>query len=285
MTQEFEGMAFTAEGEPNPYGKEKGWQEGEVDTGLQTADSLFVPPKRNSPPANTDTGEQHDWKKRFGDQTTHYDQTKVKLTETETKLADMTAKFEALSKGEVQSGDDNQPPITAPEVAPTPPVAEPNADPTIAALQEQLAELTKESSTNKQKTAQSKIREAHSDFDELKSSNEFHEWAKTKSPVIQSAIYRNPNDYVSAIEALDLYKFESAKVAQAKELEQQASQSQEDASSLVPSHNTAGADEGNQPKMWKTSEINRVTKDPKLLYQYIDEINLAQSEGRIIKDT
>lgn len=282
MTQTNEEMTFTAKGQPNPYNQRKEWHN-ETQVAGNTADSLFVPPA--SAPSKQVTDDDHDWKKRFGDLQTHYDGTKAELTKTQEALQKMEERFAALEAGNIQSGDNsNQPPVTQKEEQ-TEPKSDDKVDPTVAALQEQLSKLTQESEKGKKEKAQAEIRKAHSDFDELKNSNEFHEWAKTKSETIQRAIYQNPYDYVAAIEALDLYKFESAKAAQAKQAEEQAARTREDASSIISTPNSAGADEGNQPKVWRTSEINRITKNPNLLMQYIDEINQAQREGRILKDT
>ena len=280
MTQE--DMTFTAEGTPNPYGQDKAWRKEEATGARDTAESFFVSPAKSAP-ANTDNADpQHDWKKRFGDQTTHYDQTKVKLGETEAALAAMTAKFDKLNSGEVQSGDQ---PYQPPEIEPVveAPPAEPTGDANLDNINSQLSEIQKERSLNRQEKAVSEITKAHADFSTLKDSNEFHTWAGNKSQTIQNAIYKNPYDYVSAIEALDLYKFESAKAAQAKNAEQSEAQVQSEAASLVSTPSSAGSTDGSQKKTWTTSEIARLTKNPNLLSKYIDEINLAQTQGRIVK--
>lgn len=59
--------------------------------------------------------------------------------------------------------------------------------------------------------AENKIRKAHSDFDELRSSDEFHDWASEQPKWVQDALYENSDDPASVIRVIDLYKVDSGK--------------------------------------------------------------------------
>ena len=46
----------------------------------------------------------------------------------------------------------------------------------------------------------------HPDFDEIRDSDDFHEWADEQPKWVQDALYENDNDAKSAARAIDLYK-------------------------------------------------------------------------------
>ena len=45
----------------------------------------------------------------------------------------------------------------------------------------------------------------HPDFDDIRDSDEFHEWAESQPKWVQDALYENDNDARSAARAIDLY--------------------------------------------------------------------------------
>jgi hypothetical protein len=48
----------------------------------------------------------------------------------------------------------------------------------------------------------------HPDFDEIRNSDEFHEWVEEQPKWVQTALYENDNDAKSAARAIDLYKID-----------------------------------------------------------------------------
>ena len=71
---------------------------------------------------------------------------------------------------------------------------------------EKLDEIEKETT---RKTAEQKIREAHSDFDSLRKSEDFHKWADQQPKWVQDALYENEDDPASVIRVLDLFKMDN----------------------------------------------------------------------------
>lgn len=59
--------------------------------------------------------------------------------------------------------------------------------------------------------AENQIRKAHSDFDELRSSDAFHDWASEQPRWVQDALYENSDDPASVIRVIDLYKVDTGK--------------------------------------------------------------------------
>lgn len=59
--------------------------------------------------------------------------------------------------------------------------------------------------------AENQIRKAHSDFDELRASDSFHDWASEQPKWVQDALYENSDDPASVIRVIDLYKVDTGK--------------------------------------------------------------------------
>ena len=54
--------------------------------------------------------------------------------------------------------------------------------------------------------AEAVLLQIHPDFDEIRTSEDFHDWAEEQPKWIQQALYENDNDAKSAARAIDLYK-------------------------------------------------------------------------------
>jgi hypothetical protein len=69
----------------------------------------------------------------------------------------------------------------------------------IQKIDEMSAEATKDK-------AEAALMQIHPDFNEIRDSDEFHEWAEEQPKWIQDALYENDNDARAASRAIDLYK-------------------------------------------------------------------------------
>ena len=69
----------------------------------------------------------------------------------------------------------------------------------------QLEELSKAKEEATRSRAENEIREAHSDFDQLRDSDEFHNWVEEQPKWVQNALYENTDDAASVVRVLDLY--------------------------------------------------------------------------------
>lgn len=54
--------------------------------------------------------------------------------------------------------------------------------------------------------AEAELMRLHPDFDDIRDSDDFHEWAEEQPKWVQDALYENANDARSAARAIDLYK-------------------------------------------------------------------------------
>lgn len=299
-------MTQTNEQEPNPYNRNKAWHSDyEEQTGPSADEGFFFPPQTKKEPAKTDkdsepsAGEQdtsdkgdnpqnHDWKKR-------YDSLRPELDRLREQVK--TLQTEKESSAETSGESNTSLPETPEEVAKLKELDPERFEQLVSLIkyvsgqetsgvhQELEALKQKDRETQKQE-AKKEILKAHPDFEQLRESDAFHDWAESKSKVIQDAIYKNALDYKSAIEALDLFKFETGNSVQKNESkneqEPKESTSAEDAASLVSVRNTDGSTESRK-KIWKVSEIKAIPmkrlSDPELLA----EIEAAQKEGRIVQ--
>ena len=62
-----------------------------------------------------------------------------------------------------------------------------------------------QNSATKEK-AEAELMRLHPDFDDIRDSDDFHEWAEEQPKWVQDALYENDNDARSAARAIDLYK-------------------------------------------------------------------------------
>jgi hypothetical protein len=61
-------------------------------------------------------------------------------------------------------------------------------------------------SSAKKEKAEAELMRIHPDFDDIRDSDDFHEWAEEQPKWVQDALYDNDNDARSAARAIDLYK-------------------------------------------------------------------------------
>jgi hypothetical protein len=126
------------------------------------------------------------------------------------------------------------------------------------------------------KEAEVELRNRHPDFEDLRSNETFHEWAKAQPEQIQNWIYNNPNNAELASKAIDLYKLENGIKAQSTKPQ---SKQQGSAADMV-STKTKAIDT-KQPKVWTEREIAKMSIAE--YDKYEQDINQAISEGRVIK--
>jgi hypothetical protein len=70
--------------------------------------------------------------------------------------------------------------------------------------------------------AETELSKLHPDFQELRVSEDFHEWVAAQPKWIQSALYENDTDHLAAAKAIDLYKLETNKPATKSETKEAA---------------------------------------------------------------
>jgi len=82
--------------------------------------------------------------------------------------------------------------------------------------EDRLAQLDELQYETERKSAEATIREAHSDFDKLRDSDGFHQWAENQPRWVRDALYENMDDPDSVIRVIDLYKIDNGETPQAR---------------------------------------------------------------------
>jgi len=75
-----------------------------------------------------------------------------------------------------------------------------------AGLEDKVKEIDAMRETASRERAEVELLKVHPDFDEIRDSDDFHNWAEEQPKWVQDALYENDNDARSASRAIDLYK-------------------------------------------------------------------------------
>ena len=115
----------------------------------------------------------------------------------------------------------------------------------------------------------------HPDFEDIKNSDDFHEWAKQQPLAIQDWVYKNADDADLASRAIDLFKRDIGMDSKPKKSNSKKTKSS--AADMVSTKTTSV--EPKQEKVWTTKEISAMSMDE--FDKYEEEISQAMHEGRI----
>ena len=152
--------------------------------------------------------EEKTFKKRYGDLRRH---TQEKEKEFQKQLDDLKYQLESATKKEMKlpkSDEDieawaNEYPDVA-QIVET--IAMKKAKEQSLALEDRIKKIDEMNITTKKEKAEVELMRIHPDFDEIRDSDDFHEWADEQPKWVQDALYENDNDARSAARAIDLYK-------------------------------------------------------------------------------
>jgi hypothetical protein len=140
----------------------------------------------------------------------------------------------------------------------------------------QLEELSKAKEEATRSRAENEIREAHSDFDELRDSDEFHNWVEEQPKWVQNALYENTDDAASVVRVLDLYKIDNGLTKADKKSKTKA------AASLVDRGSKTKVDPSETSDTIKESDIAKMSD--KQYAKNAEKIQEAHRSGKIIYD-
>jgi len=154
------------------------------------------------------SAEEKTFKKRYGDLRRH---TQEKEREFQKQLDDLKEQLAKATKKEMKlpkSDEDleawaNEYPDVA-KIVET--IAMKKAREQAEQLEARLQKIDEMSVEAKKEKAEAELMRLHPDFDEIRDSDDFHEWAEEQPKWVQDALYENDNDARSAARAIDLYK-------------------------------------------------------------------------------
>jgi len=124
--------------------------------------------------------------------------------------------------------------------------------------------------------AEAELMRLHPDFEQIRETDEFHNWVEEQPKWVQDALYDNDADAVSAARAIDLYKADMG-------IKKSKGSSNKDAAKAVGTRSGRSAPEGDESKSYiKESDVNRMTAQQYEARQ--EEIAEAIRTGKFIYD-
>lgn len=153
-------------------------------------------------------------------------------------------------------------------------VAQKEADDKSKTLADKLSKLEVDQQTVAKQKAEVELLQLHPDFNKIRESQDFHDWASVQDSVIQGWLYDNFNNSQLASRAIDLYKMDRGlKKSDAKK------ESAKEASKSVTSTNRGSEKDVKGKKVWSLTEISKLK--PNQYAKFEKDIDLARAEGRI----
>ena len=221
------------------------------------------------------SAEERTFKKRYGDLRRHIQQ----------KEKEWEEKFSALEKRSEREGI-------------VPPKSDEDIDnwakqyPDVAGIEETIAtkkaqemfekanirikEIDEERMELKRDSAENVIRKAHSDFDDLRAADEFHNWAEQQPKWVKDALYENSDDPDSVIRVIDLYKMDNGLTVSDRK------KNTKNAAKTVARKSKTEVDLADANNMIKESDVAKMSNEE--FAEKSDEINAALRSGKFIYD-
>ena len=208
-----------------------------------------------------DNPEEKTFKKRYGDLRRHSQKQKQDYDE---KITNLQKQLDAATKSQIQLPKSEEeleewskeyPDVSA--VIET--IAIKKSREQAKEIETRLAEIDDLQSSAKREKAEAELLSFHPDFDDIRSSDDFHEWAEEQPKWIQEALYENETDARSAARAIDLYKGDRGIEEETKK---KPSKSNKSAASLVDTKSQKSLPEtSGDSKKWKESVVEAMSAD------------------------
>lgn len=222
-----------------------------------------------------DTGEERTYKKRYDDIRKLQSNTAAELKAIKAQLEN--AKEQGIvrppkSDEDIQAWADKYPDVAA--IVET--IAEKKAQEKFSFAEERLRQIDEMSEEANRSKSMDAIRESHSDFDDLKESDEFHDWAGEQPKWVQDALYENQDDPRSVVRVIDLYKVDKGLDTKSRK------KSSKDAASAVVTKRSSKPSEAETEVSFTESMISKMSM--KEFEKNQDAIMEAQRTGKFIYD-
>ena len=145
-----------------------------------------------------------------------------------------------------------------------------------AALEERMKAIDEMQQSASKEKAEAELMRLHPDFDQIRDSDEFHEWAENQPKWVQDALYENNNDARSAGRAIDLYKADMG-------ITNKKPKADNDAAKSVSTKDSRSKPQENEASAYlKESEVQKMS--PQEYEKRSDEIMEAIRTGNFVYD-
>ena len=225
-------------------------------------------------PANA---EDRAFKKRYDDLKKHYDSTiskhKEELTSLRGQLESSTKQFTPpKSKEELEAWRKEYPDVYS--MVET--IAMDKATTQSAELENKFKNLQVQQEQIAKEKAEVELLKVHPDFNEIRSKDDFHQWAGEQDLTIQGWLYENTSNAKLAARAIDLYKMDRGLSKLTKKEEKDVKK--EAARAISKTRKNVESDIPKK-KIWTATEISKLK--PHEFEKHEKDIDLARLEGRI----
>ena len=229
--------------------------------------------------AEPTNAEEKTFKKRYSDLRRHQQK---QAEEFKTELAALKSQLESATKKEMKlpkSDEDIETWATEyPDVAAiVETIAMKKAREQSTALEERLKAIDEMHNSATKEKAEAALMQMHPDFDDIRDSDDFHEWAEEQPKWVQDALYENDNDARSAARAIDLYKSDRGIGKETK------SKSNKSAAEAVSTKNKRSKPQSDEASTYlKESDVDKMSTQE--YEKHADEIMDAIRSGKFIYD-
>ena len=228
--------------------------------------------------AEPTNAEEKTFKKRYSDLRRHQQQQaeefKKEIEALKSQLSQATKKEMKLPKSDedIEQWAADYPDVAA--IVET--IAMKKAREQAAALEDRMKVIDEMQTSATKEKAEAELMRLHPDFDEIRDSDDFHNWADEQPKWVQDALYDNDNDAKSAARAIDLYKADMG-ITKSKPTKDK------DAAKSVSTKNTRSRpQEDEQSTYLKESQVQKMS--PQQYEKMSDEIMEAIRSGKFIYD-
>ena len=228
--------------------------------------------------AEPEGAEEKTFKKRYSDLRRHQQQ---QADDFKKQLAELRGQLDAATKKEMKlpksDEDIEQWAKEYPDIAAiVETIAMKKASEQASALEERIKAIDEMQSSATKEKAEAELMRLHPDFDDIRDSDDFHEWVESQPKWVQDALYENDNDARSAARAIDLYKADMG-------IGKKKDKSDKEAAKSVSTKNSRSKPQENEASSYlKESEVQKMS--PKEYEKRSDEIMEAIRSGKFIYD-
>ena len=253
-------------------------EEEELEQLLKTQRGEADEDSSESEEAEPTSSEEKTFKKRYSDLRRHQqkqaEEFKQQIDALKRQLNDATKKEMKLPKSDedIEQWAANYPDVAA--IVET--IAMKKAREQASALEDRMRVIDEMQETATKEKAEAELMRLHPDFNDIRESDDFHEWAEDQPKWVQDALYDNDNDAFSAYRAIDLYKSD-------RNITTKKSRSDKDAAKSVSTKNTRSRPQEDEGSAYlKESQVQKMS--PQEYEKRSDEIMEAIRSGKFVYD-
>ena len=278
----------------NPYNADKSWHKVEEKVFVDSSNLYFPDPEAETEEVEAEGVQEEevqdtksndkpykrpDYKKRYDDLKRHYDSKLNEFKQKEQELLEQAREGQVKytppkSEEELAEFKKKYPDVY--DVVET--VANMQSESRAKGLEEKIKLLQEREQELVRLDAEKELKSRHPDFDDIRNSDDFHDWAKAQPESIQNWIYKNAGDPEAASRALDLFKSDMG-MNSPKKKSSAGSKRKASAADMVSAKTTSV--EPQQAKVWTEKEI--LSLSPAEFDKLEKEIDKAWEEGRITR--